>query len=114
MLRTIVSFFSNFTATLLALFVFFFVLPIALLVAIGVNSTQNIDKAPATSDFSTLVINLSEQIEESGKAQNAFVDYVNGETILTPRSICARINKASGDSSNKAIFICIICDFVSM
>lgn len=106
MLRAIVSFFSNFTATLLALFVFFFILPIALLVAIGVSSTQNIDDASASSDFSTLVINLSDPIEESSKAQNSFVDYVNGETILTPRSICARINKASGDSSNKAIFIC--------
>ena len=105
MFRAIISFFSSFTASLLALFVFFFVLPVAILVAVGLNSMQATNNTQTTSDYSALVIDLSSPIEESNEAQNALANYINGGVSVNTRSICERIAKASKDSSNKAIFI---------
>lgn len=106
MIKSIASFFSQFSASLLALFVFFLVLPIALVVALASISMKDGTNSVSMSDFSTLVINLSDPIEEVCQLQNTLSSCVNANSSITPRSISARIAKACNDSDNKAIFIC--------
>ena len=105
MLRAILSFFSNFTASLLALFVFFLVLPIALIVVLASLAVDENAETKLNTDFATLVINLADPIDECGQGHNALVTCLNENASMSLRSLVARIAKASGDSSNKAIFI---------
>ncbi len=106
MKNLILSFFSSLAANLAALFLFVIFLPLAIVVAIAyaIVSSGVIDVKEC--DTSSIVINFSEPIADVCQVENPLSNYLDGATPITTRSICARIENAKLDESNKAIFLC--------
>ncbi len=106
MKKFILSFFASIVANLSAMFIFFIFLPIALVVSVAYYAMSSGVVAMQECDASSIVINFSEPISDICQTENPLSNYLDGATPITTRSICARIENAKNDESNKVIFLC--------
>ncbi len=105
MSKYILSFFSSLAASLTAIFLCFFVLPIMALITFAFFTISNDTITNGNFDFSAITINLAEPIADVCETQNPIAIYINGATPLTTHSICEKIKSASKDEQNKILFL---------
>ena len=105
-MKQTLNFLSNTAASLLALFVFFFLVPLAVLVSVVCEALRSgmLTKADVC-DNSALVLDLSSPVAEFPRSDDTVYNYIKGGAWLSTYSLCSKISAAAKDDSNKLIFI---------
>ena len=105
-MKYIISFFSSLAANLLSLAVFFLIVPAFAVAAIfAVLMAQLGLFSSDTSDSAAIVINLADAVCEFAPPSDALSNFKRGGAASSVLSVCAKIEAAARDDSNKLIFI---------
>lgn len=105
-MKQVFEFFSNTAANLLALFVFFFLVPLAVLVSVVCGVLRSgVLTVSENCDYSALVLDMSSPVSEFPRSDDAVYNYIKGGAWLSTHSLCAKIDSAAGDDSNSLIFL---------
>ncbi len=105
-MKQVFDFFSNTAANLLALFVFFFLVPLAVLVSVVCGALRSgVLTVSQDCDYSALVLDMSSPVSEFPRSDDKIYNYIKGGAWLSTYSLCAKIDSAAEDDSNRLIFI---------